>query len=188
IRLSRERSCSVEMPGSVRWSSTKRRGPEARSRTISRVHLSPTRSSARASGDHWSYGCRLGGCWPGIGVPPWSTGRRGDRFRSLSRSWRFGLFRKTLAASLQVLSLRGVPVDVGVLIDLEDRRRRRTLRAESLEQPGAQLYVDLADPFSYLTAERVERAFTAVSWHPVWQEPLECRRSRGGVHAERLRA
>ena len=28
---------------------------------ISSVHLSPTRSSARASGDHWSYGWRLGG-------------------------------------------------------------------------------------------------------------------------------
>src|SRR3954463_10978425 len=66
MRLRRERSCSVEMPGSTRWSSTKRRGPDARSRMISSVHLSPTRSSARASGDHWSYGCRLGGGGPGI--------------------------------------------------------------------------------------------------------------------------
>src|SRR6185436_10710890 len=61
MRFRRERSCSVEIPGSVRWSSTNRRGPLTRSRTISNVHLSPTRSSARASGDHWSYGWRLGG-------------------------------------------------------------------------------------------------------------------------------
>src|SRR5687767_13064288 len=37
---------------------------------MSSVHLSPTRSRARASGDHWSYGCRLGGGGPGIGIPP----------------------------------------------------------------------------------------------------------------------
>ena len=46
--------CSVEIPGRTRCSSTNRRGPAARSRMISSVHLSPTRSSARASGDHWS--------------------------------------------------------------------------------------------------------------------------------------
>src|SRR3954453_9029384 len=67
MRFRRERSCSVEMPGSTRWSSTKRRGPAARSRTMRSVHLSPTRSSARVSGDHWSYGCRLGGGKPAMG-------------------------------------------------------------------------------------------------------------------------
>src|SRR3954468_5855190 len=61
------------MPGRTRWSSTKRRGPATRSRTISSVHLSPTRSSARASGAHWLYGCRLGGGTDGMaGLPrPW---------------------------------------------------------------------------------------------------------------------
>src|SRR5215212_4969043 len=53
------RSCSVEMPGRLRWSSTKRRGPAERSRTISRVHLPPIRSRARASGAHWPYGVRF---------------------------------------------------------------------------------------------------------------------------------
>src|SRR3954447_20769461 len=67
MRFSRDRSCSVEMPGSTRWSSTNRRGPAARSRMINSVHLSPTRSRARASGDHWSYGWRLGGGTGGIG-------------------------------------------------------------------------------------------------------------------------
>src|SRR4029450_780242 len=61
MRFSRERSCSVEIPGRTRCSSTKRRGPPARSRTMSSVHLSPTRSNARASGAHWLYGWRLGG-------------------------------------------------------------------------------------------------------------------------------
>src|ERR1700758_1260322 len=70
MRFRRERSCSVEIPGSTRWSSTKRRGPAARSRTINRVHLSPTRSSARASGDHWSYGWRFGGGTCGMEQPP----------------------------------------------------------------------------------------------------------------------
>ena len=36
---------------------------------ISSVHLSPTRSSARASGDHWSYGWRLGGGVVGMAGP-----------------------------------------------------------------------------------------------------------------------
>src|SRR3954454_8947826 len=66
MRFSRDRSCSVEMPGSTRCSSTKRRGPATRSRTISSVHLSPTRSKARASGAHWLYGCRLGGGTEGM--------------------------------------------------------------------------------------------------------------------------
>src|SRR3954453_15741808 len=61
MRFSRERSCSVEIPGSTRCSSTKRRGPPARSRTIRRGHLSPTRSRARASGAHWLYGWRFVG-------------------------------------------------------------------------------------------------------------------------------
>src|SRR5271167_699047 len=72
IRFRRERSCSVDIPGNARCSSTNRRGPAARSRTISRVHLSPTRSSARASGDHWSYGWRLGGGTWEIGASRWT--------------------------------------------------------------------------------------------------------------------
>src|SRR4051795_92610 len=75
MRFRRDRSCSVEMPGRTRWSSTNRRGPLTRSRTISSVHLSPTRSSARASGDHWSYGWRLGGGGGGRGRGhPWWMG------------------------------------------------------------------------------------------------------------------
>lgn len=49
---------------------------------------------------------------------------------------------------------------VGELISLEPVRERR----EAREISRAQCYVDLACPFSYLTAERVERAFAKVSW------------------------
>src|SRR5215213_7535633 len=87
MRFSRERSCSVEIPGRTRCSSTKRRGPAARSRMMSNVHLSPTRSSARASGAHWSYGWRLGG---GTGGKIYLSG--------LTRTWQIAV-RSTIAAS-----------------------------------------------------------------------------------------
>src|SRR5687767_5155715 len=86
MRFSRERSCSVEIPGKTRCNSTKRRGPAARSRMISSVHLSPTRSRARASGAHWSYGWRLGGGTGGKGTPPGHASLEGPRWRENSRS------------------------------------------------------------------------------------------------------
>ncbi|MEA2170434.1 MAG: hypothetical protein QOF76_3734, partial [Solirubrobacteraceae bacterium] len=49
---------------------------------------------------------------------------------------------------------------MGDLVSLEDRRRLRTECAPA----RVRCYVDLACPFSYLTAERVERAFDRVSW------------------------
>jgi 2-hydroxychromene-2-carboxylate isomerase len=74
-----------------------------------------------------------------------------------------------------------------VLIDLDERRRRRILRTEPLDVSDVQLYVDLADPFSYLTAERVERAVAAVDWRPVCQSAL-ARREPGAADLGRLRA
>src|SRR5436309_5817669 len=76
------------MPGRTRWSSTNLLGPAARSRTIRSVHLSPTRSSARASGDHWSYGCRLGGGTGGMACL--LTNSRRWRQNTWSRNGRFG--------------------------------------------------------------------------------------------------
>jgi 2-hydroxychromene-2-carboxylate isomerase len=51
---------------------------------------------------------------------------------------------------------------MGTVVNLEQHRRRR-LPVEILR---AQCYVDLACPFSYLAAERVQRAFTQLSWCP----------------------
>src|SRR5689334_4631600 len=53
---------------------------------------------------------------------------------------------------------------MGQVIDLAQRRdavRRKTRRREPLR---AQLFFDLACPFTYLATERVERAFSHVTW------------------------
>ena len=53
---------------------------------------------------------------------------------------------------------------MGELIDLAQRRdaaQRRTRRREPMR---AQLFFDLACPFTYLATERVERAFAHVTW------------------------
>jgi len=63
---------------------------------------------------------------------------------------------------------------VGHLLSFEDGRRRREARASG-GVPGVQVFSDLADPFSYLTAERVDRAFAAVEWQPALQATLERR-------------
>lgn len=56
------------------------------------------------------------------------------------------------------------------VISLADARRRRTARiAEAAPYSGlspSAFYFDLGDPFTYLAAERVERAMPAVSWRP----------------------
>jgi 2-hydroxychromene-2-carboxylate isomerase len=52
--------------------------------------------------------------------------------------------------------------------DLRDRRRRRRRRLVSPPRmpEGCRFYFDLASPFSYLAAERVEALFAAVEWIP----------------------
>jgi 2-hydroxychromene-2-carboxylate isomerase len=59
--------------------------------------------------------------------------------------------------------------NMGELVLLDDRRRRRPTRATP-EPPKATLYVDLADPFSYLTGERVERTLPRVTWRLARQQ------------------
>ncbi len=143
MRFSRERSCSVEIPGSTRCSSTNRRGPETRSRTISSVHLSPTRSSARASGDHWSYGCRFGrGRRVCLGLLPGRACASGPRRKPTSSSGRSeGNFLTQLA---QVPGTTSVCENVGTVISLADRRRARA--RTGARNRRATFYFDLADP------------------------------------------
>ncbi len=78
-----------------------------------------------------------------------------------------------------------VVMDVGELVDLEHRRQRRDAR----EPQRAQCFVDLACPFSYLAAERVERSFAKVTWRLASTAVLE-RRTPGAdsVHAQATRA
>src|SRR4051812_37346121 len=163
MRFSRERSCSVEIPGSTRCSSTNRRGPETRSRTMSSVHLSPTRSSARASGDHWSYGCRFGEGTAGMSVASCLAVRvRLDRPASLPEQGKSaGIFERQLA---QVLGTTRVCKNVGTVISLADRRRSRA--RSGVRARRATFYFDLADPGTYLAAERIERLAVPVAWQP----------------------
>ena len=56
---------------------------------------------------------------------------------------------------------------MGALIDLEARRRARNEHTPLMRGIArVELFYDLGDPFSYLAAERVERAFDAVTWTP----------------------
>ena len=56
---------------------------------------------------------------------------------------------------------------MGELIDLAARREARRLRSgRRPERTHAQFFFDLACPFSYLAAERIERAFDDVVWTP----------------------
>ncbi len=50
---------------------------------------------------------------------------------------------------------------MGTVVDLASRRRQRVLVATG---GRAQCFVDLSCPFSYLTAERIGRAFASVTW------------------------
>ena len=73
-------------------------------------------------------------------------------------------------------------------MDLAEFRLRRVARQQSdITADGpteAEFYFDLASPFAYLAAERVERTFTTVRWIPASARML----GRGAVDVERERA
>jgi 2-hydroxychromene-2-carboxylate isomerase len=83
---------------------------------------------------------------------------------------------------------------MGDLIRLEDRRARRRPDAwEGDRTVRAEFFFDLASPFTYLAAERVDRAFDAVTWTPACALKLHCRdlpseEAEAGVVAERAAA
>ena len=63
---------------------------------------------------------------------------------------------------------------MGDVIDLAERRAARRIRIAGGGRPRvqAEFFFDLACPFSYLAAERVERAFDDVIWTPAAGGPL----------------
>src|SRR3954468_15892757 len=63
---------------------------------------------------------------------------------------------------------------MGEVIRLDDRRAR--LRPESVMEDAvrAEFLFDLASPFTYLAAERVDRAFDEVTWTPACARTLRC--------------
>jgi 2-hydroxychromene-2-carboxylate isomerase len=61
---------------------------------------------------------------------------------------------------------------MGDLITLADRRATRPRLLPRRERRRAEFFFDLGCPFSYLAAERVDRAFEAVTWTPASQAML----------------
>ncbi len=79
---------------------------------------------------------------------------------------------------------------VGTVISLEAHRlarRDRTSRSGS-RMPRATLYFDLASPFTYLAAERVDRMFPNLVWRPVLEEVLQVPAPPPEVAEERAHA
>src|SRR3954447_4335139 len=64
---------------------------------------------------------------------------------------------------------------MGDVIRLEDRRARLRPDAVVGDPVRAEFLFDLASPFTYLAAERVDRAFDAVAWTPACSRTLRCR-------------
>ena len=64
---------------------------------------------------------------------------------------------------------------MGELIDLAQRRDAAQRKTRRREPTRAQLFFDLACPFTYLAAERVERAFAHVTWTAASSETLQRR-------------
>ena len=64
---------------------------------------------------------------------------------------------------------------MGQLIDLAQRREAVQRRTRGREPARAQLFFDLACPFTYLATERVERAFAHVTWTAASSETLQRR-------------
>ena len=80
---------------------------------------------------------------------------------------------------------------MGELIDLAQVRVRRGPAGDRRPAPAAYFYFDLACPFSYLVAERIERLFARVVWRPVlgaavhqgdpWTDPLRAAAARAAA-------
>ena len=73
---------------------------------------------------------------------------------------------------------------MGIVVSLEARRRGRPENGESagIERARTSFFFDLADPGTYLAAERVDRLFPRVDWHPASLTAL--RAARGEVRVQ----
>ena len=69
---------------------------------------------------------------------------------------------------------------MGEVIRLDDRRVRRKPDATVAGNGGvrAEFFFELASPFTYLAAERVDRAFDAVTWTPACASASQTRSRR----------
>jgi 2-hydroxychromene-2-carboxylate isomerase len=67
---------------------------------------------------------------------------------------------------------------LGELISLAERRAARAVAREPFARPRVSFFFDLASPWTYLAAERVDRLFAEVRWHPAVADALPA--DRGG--------
>jgi 2-hydroxychromene-2-carboxylate isomerase len=79
---------------------------------------------------------------------------------------------------------------MGDVINLAERRDARRSRGAPVRVPRrAEFFFDLSSPFTYLAAERVDRAFEHVMWTPASAAALQQGRPGGGdAGLDRLRA
>jgi hypothetical protein len=61
---------------------------------------------------------------------------------------------------------------LGDLISLEQRRAARAGFHTRARRAGISFYFDLVSPWTYLAAERVDRAFGDVRWRPAMADAL----------------
>src|SRR3954470_19405873 len=67
---------------------------------------------------------------------------------------------------------------MGELISLAERRAARAEAHAPFARPRVSFFFDLASPWTYLAAERVDRLFAAVHWQPAVADALPV--GRGG--------
>jgi 2-hydroxychromene-2-carboxylate isomerase len=72
---------------------------------------------------------------------------------------------------------------MGIVVSLEARRRGRPEAVDraSAERARTTFYFDLADPGTYLAAERVDRLFPGIDWCPASHAVLSAARGDGEV-------
>src|SRR3954468_11949817 len=61
---------------------------------------------------------------------------------------------------------------MGDVIRLDERRTARQVAADRPSRLRATFFFDLASPFTYLAAERVDRLFPGLTWRPALTEAL----------------
>src|SRR5439155_24602919 len=63
---------------------------------------------------------------------------------------------------------------MGIVVSLEARRQGRPRRDHArIERARTAFYFDLADPGTYLAAERVDRLFPGLAWVPVSLDAMQ---------------
>src|SRR6476619_1262456 len=88
-------------------------------------------------------------------------------------------FRARVRWSPGPIECAGVRHDMGELISLAERRAARAEAHAPPVRPRVSFYFDLASPWTYLAAERVDQRFADVRWVPAVGDALPGGRDAG---------